>query len=63
MTPSTKPNDFLPNAPDALVELHSKVYRENDVLRRLLTDQKMNRSWALIGQRCSGAQDYWFCRK
>lgn len=58
MTPSTKPNDFLPNAPDALVELHSQVLREKDILRRLLTDQKMNRSWALIGQRCSGAQDY-----
>ncbi len=58
MTPSTKPNDFLPNAPDALVELHSKVLRGKDILRRLLTDPRMKRSWALIGQRCSGAQDY-----
>ena len=58
MTPSTKPNDFLPHAPDALVELLGKISSGKDILRRLLTDPRMKRSWALIGQRCSGAQDY-----
>jgi len=58
MTPSTKPNDFLPHAPDALVKLLGKISSGKDILRRLLTDPKMNRSWALIGQRCSDAEDY-----
>ncbi len=58
MTPNTKPNDFLTVAPVALVNLLSKILSGKDILRRLLTDPRMKRSWALIGQRCSGAQDY-----
>ena len=58
MTPSTKLNDFLPHAPDALVELLGKISSGKDILRRLLTDPKMKRSWILIGKRCSGTPDY-----
>ena len=52
------PNDFLPSAPEALVNLLSRISRGKDILRRLLTDPRMKRSWTEIGKRCSGAQNY-----
>jgi len=54
----TNPNDFLPSAPDALVNLLSQTSRGKDILRRLLTDPRMKRSWVLIGKRCSSTWDY-----
>jgi len=58
MTRKTNPNDFLSSAPEELVTLLSKIYKGKDILRRLLTDSRMKRSWTLIGKRCSRAQGY-----
>jgi len=58
MTPMTNPNDFLAEAPVALVNLLSQTSRGKDILRRLLTDPRMKRSWVLLGKRCSGTWDY-----
>jgi len=54
----TNPNDFHPSAPKTLVNLLRRISRGKDILRRLLTDPRMKRSWALIGPRCPDEQDF-----
>jgi hypothetical protein len=53
-------SDYLPHVPRALIHRyeHPNSFKGKDILRRLLTDPRMKRTWKMLEKRCTAASDY-----